>query len=324
MDNISTHSSFSLPVDAKVGSRSLARHLSYPALLAANAALVAWAVVTGASLEAATMIGLLGTIVTLFVLEWAMPYEHEWHPNRKEAFRDFFYFGPNGGLDALVKLGVAFAVAAIGAWDNALSFAVALPVAILIADFGGYWMHRWGHLGWLWKVHGVHHTPDKVNTWNNNTIHFVNSIYSGLAKTLPLALLGFDPAVIVIAAYVTTIQSYAVHANIDVELGWLGYLIMGPAHHRLHHSTDIEEAGNFASAITLWDIAFGTFVYAPGLAPEAAGVADPQTFPSPLNVFRNQLHPFVDQGQDRRPHANRVHGTNNPYASPDLQGSFGD
>jgi len=298
MDTITSHSSFSLPVDANVGVRSLARHLTYPLLLVANAALVTWAFVTDVSLESITLAGLLGTIVTLFVLEWAMPYEREWHPDGKEALRDLFYFGLNGGMDAIVKLGTAFAVAAIGVWDNALSFGVGLPVAILIADLGGYWMHRWGHLGWLWKVHGVHHTPDKVNTWNNNTIHFVNSIYSGLAKTLPLALLGFDPAVIVIAAYVTTIQSYAVHANIDVELGWLGYLVMGPAHHRLHHSTAIEEAGNFASAITLWDIAFGTFVYAPGLAPEAVGVADQETFPSPLNVFRNQLHPFVDQGQD--------------------------
>jgi len=88
-----------------------------------------------------------------------------------------------------------------------------------------------------------------------------------------------------------------VHANIDVELGWLGYLIMGPAHHRLHHSTVIDEAGNFASATTVWDIAFGTFVYEPGQRPEAVGVVRPETFPSPMNVVRNQLHPFVDQGQ---------------------------
>ena len=255
METITTHSALSIPVTTEAPARALARYLSYPAVLGANAALVGWAVASGASLQSVTSIGVLATIATLFVLEWAMPYEKEWHPSGREALRDFFYFGLNGAMDALVKLGVAFAVAAMGAWDNTLPFAVALPVAILIADFGGYWLHRWGHLGWLWKVHGVHHTPDKVNTWNNNTIHFLNSIYSGLAKTLPLALLGFDPAVIIVAAYVTTIQSYAVHANIDVELGWLGYLIMGPAHHRLHHSTVMEEAGNFASAITLWDIA---------------------------------------------------------------------
>jgi len=297
MDTIGTHSSISLPLDTGFRSPVLARYLTYPAVLAANAALIGWAVATGASLETVTMLGLLGTLAVLFVLEWRMPYERQWHPSRGETLRDFFYFGLNGGMDAFTKMGIAFAVAAIGAWDNSLPFELGLPIAILIADFGGYWMHRWGHHGWLWKVHGVHHTPDKVNTWNNNTIHFVNSIYSGLAKTLPLALLGFDPAVIIIAAYAATIQSYAVHANIDVDLGRLGYLIMGPAHHRLHHSTVVEEAGNFASATTVWDIAFGTFVYEPGQRPEAVGVAKPETFPSPMNVVRNQLHPFVDQGQ---------------------------
>ena len=297
MDTITRRNSVSVPAAPAFRARVLRRYLTYPALLAANAALIAWAVITAAPLEAVTTAGLLGTLALLFALERAMPHERHWHPNRKEALRDFFYFGLNGGMDAVAKMGIAFAVAAIGAWENTLPFAVALPVAILVADFGGYWMHRWGHLGWLWKVHGVHHTPDKVNTWNNNTIHFVNSIYSGLAKTLPLALLGFDPAVIVIAAYVTTIQSYAVHANIDVELGWLGYLIMGPAHHRLHHSTVIEEAGNFASAITVWDIAFGTFVYEPAFAPAAVGVDDPEAFPSPMSVVRNQIHPFFDQGQ---------------------------
>ena len=95
-----------------------------------------------------------------------MPYARAWHPSAREAARDFVYFGLNGAMDGLVKLGVAFAVAAVGAWDNALPFAVAVPLAVLVADFGGYWLHRWGHHGWLWKVHGVHHTPDKVNTWN--------------------------------------------------------------------------------------------------------------------------------------------------------------
>lgn len=295
MKTISTRDALSLPIARPVPRGAVSRYLTYPALLGANAALVAWAVGTGASLEAVTTVGLIFTIAVLFALEWVMPYEPEWHPSFKEAVRDFVYFGLNGGMDAIVKLGVAFAVAAIGAWDNALPFGMALPLGILIADFGGYWFHRWGHHGWLWKVHGVHHTPDKVNTWNNNTIHFLNSIYSGAAKTLPLALLGFDPAVIIIAAYVTTIQSYAVHANIDVELDWLGYLIMGPSHHRLHHSTVMEEAGNFASAVTVWDVVFGTFVYGPGRAPERVGVVKPETFPSPMDVVRNQLHPFVDQ-----------------------------
>jgi sterol desaturase/sphingolipid hydroxylase (fatty acid hydroxylase superfamily) len=36
---------------------------------------------------------------------------------------------------------------------------------------------------------------------------------------------------------------------------------MEPDGHRLHHSKVMEEAGGFASATTLWDGVFGTFVY---------------------------------------------------------------
>jgi len=100
----------------------------------------------------------------------------------------------------------------------------------------------------------------------------------------------------VIAAYVLTLQSFAVHANVQVALGKLNYLLMTPVHHRLHHSTKLEEAGNFASATTLWDMLFGTFVYEPGLEPARVGVVNPETFPVPTNIVRNQLHPFVDQG----------------------------
>ena len=277
--------------------RGLARVLTYPAFLGANAAVVGWAVATDAPLATVTFASLLGSLGVLFTLEWAMPHRKAWHPNRREAFRDGIYFGMNGAIDAVVNLAIAASVASIGIWNNGLAFALALPLAILLGDFAGYWMHRFGHVGWLWKVHGVHHTPDKVNTWNNNTINFINTIYSGVAKSLPLALLGFSPDVVVVAAFVLTLQSFAVHANIDVKLGWLGWLIMGPQHHRLHHSTVVAEAGNFASATTLWDILFGTFVYGEDREPAAVGVEAPETFPEPNAILRNQIHPIIDQAR---------------------------
>lgn len=273
------------------------RVVTYPALLGANAGAVGWAIATEASLESVTFVALLGSLVVLFALEWLVPHRRQWHPNAREVVRDAIYFGMNGALDVAVKMGLAVAVASIGAWNNGLSFLVGLPLAILVADFAGYWMHRFGHAGWLWKVHGVHHAPDKVNTWNNNTINFVNTLYGGLAKTLPLALLGFSADVVIVASFVLTLQSFAVHANIDVKLGWLGWLVMGPQHHRLHHSTVVSEAGNFASAVTLWDILFGTLVYGDDREPAEVGVEQPETFPAPTDLLRNQLHPFVDQGR---------------------------
>lgn len=283
----------STATNAARGSRTRAtlRYLTYPALLIANAAWVGLAIRRGSDLGTAAFLGLQTSLVVLFALERLIPHEQNWQPSKREFVRDFFYFGLNGAVDAGTKVGVALLAGFAAPWANALPFAVAVPVAILLVDFVGYWLHRWGHHGWLWKVHGVHHTPDKVNTWNNNTIHFVNSFYSSAGKLLPLVLLGFDPNVIVVTAYASTLQSFAVHANIDVNLGWLGQLLMGPQHHRLHHSTVVAEAGNFASVTTLWDKVFGTFVL--GRAPHAVGVESPRTFPAPNDVWSNQVHPFV-------------------------------
>ena len=283
-----------------VASPSIARRLAYPAVLLANGALLIYAIAADVALESVTLPALLASLGALFVLERWIPHRRSWNPSFKEGLRDFFYFGMNGGIDVAVKMGLAFAIAALASgglvtWHNGLPFWPAALIAILIADFAGYWLHRWGHHGWLWKVHGVHHTPDKVNTWNNNTIHFINTVYSGLSKTLPLWLLGFAPDVIVAAAYVSTLWSFAVHANVDVDLGWFDRLVMSPVHHRLHHSTKIDEAGNFATVTTLWDRLFGTFVYEPGLEPVEVGVVEPETFPAPNAVLQNQLHPFVDQ-----------------------------
>jgi len=283
--------------DPSTARRSSARFVAYPAVLLGDIGLVAWAQMSGAPLETVTLFGLLGTIAAFFVLEQLLPHRSSWQPSWKEGLRDLFYFGMNGGIDAGLKLGIAFAVAGVGVWSNGLPLWAALPIAVLVADFFGYWLHRFGHLGWLWKVHGVHHTPDKVNAWNNNTIHFINTIYGGLGKTLPLLALGFSPEAIILASFVLTIQSFAVHANVDVEVGPLGYVLMTPVHHRLHHSTKLEEAGNYASATTLWDILFGSFVYGRDLEPHTVGVTDPGTFPAPNAVVRNQVHPFVDQGR---------------------------
>jgi sterol desaturase/sphingolipid hydroxylase (fatty acid hydroxylase superfamily) len=263
--------------------------------MAANLALVGWALASGAALASVTLLGLVTTIASFVALEKLSPYRGSWQTNGGETLRDLFYFAMNGGIDALTKLVVAFGVASFGSHDNGLPIWASLPLAILTIDFLGYWLHRWGHSGWLWKVHGVHHTPDKVNTLNNNTIHFINTAYGAFSKTVPLMLLGFAPDVIIVAAYLSTLWSFAVHANVDVDLGKLDLFFMSPVHHRLHHSTRIEEAGNFATVTTLWDRIFGTFVYAPGLAPEEIGVVDPTTFPEATAVLDNQLHPFVDR-----------------------------
>jgi sterol desaturase/sphingolipid hydroxylase (fatty acid hydroxylase superfamily) len=69
------------------------------------------------------------------------------------------------------------------------------------------------------------------------------------------------------------------HANCDVRLGWLNYLLSGPEVHRWHHSAEIADANhNYAHTLVVWDLLFGTY-HRPHREVGALGLAD-QTYPS--------------------------------------------
>ncbi|MEQ9500321.1 MAG: sterol desaturase family protein [Deltaproteobacteria bacterium] len=283
--------------------RNLARYTAYPALLTGVLGVAAWAIATDQNLSLVATLALFATITLLVLFERLIPYDLDWQPSLREWMRDGIYFGLNGAVDAITQVGVA----ALAIWvapyldwgASNLPIVFAAPLAIVIADLAGYWLHRKSHdIPWLWRIHGVHHAPTKVNAFNNNTVHFLNVAFSTAAKTLPLLVLGFAAEAVFVAALFLTVQSFAVHANADFRLGALNWLVMGPEHHRLHHSTVLEEAGNHATGITLWDVVFGTFTWRPGRTPFAVGTVDPDEFPSPNQIIANALVPFVSTRKD--------------------------
>lgn len=60
-------------------------------------------------------------------------------------------------------------------------------------------------------------------------------------------------AAIALALYIASFHSLFAHANDDVRMGWPGYIMMGPEHHRFHHSTEQHEAMNFGALTAPWD-----------------------------------------------------------------------
>ena len=48
-------------------------------------------------------------------------------------------------------------------------------------------MHRLGHANpWLWRLHGVHHVPEKVNVANNGVNHVFDIVLAQSAVQLAL------------------------------------------------------------------------------------------------------------------------------------------
>ena len=232
-----------------------------------------------------------GTILYLAVLERLIPYAGEWHP-RSEEWRWYgVYF-----LLTMVGSGVAqWLVALVVGWiappEPSHQLWLEIPGALLVGSLVSYLVHRLSHGNpVLWRLHGVHHVPDKVNVANNGVNHVLDIILAQGLVQLALALVGFSrPALLVVGLFVAA-QGYFVHANIDVGIGRLNHLLASPEQHRLHHSTDLSEAGHYGSDLSCWDHFFGSFTWRPGRAPEAVGLAAPAAFPGTGEILASLLH----------------------------------
>lgn len=168
-----------------------------------------------------------------------------------------------------------------------------IPGALLAGSLVSYLVHRLGHTSaLLWRLHGVHHVPQKVNVANNGVNHVLDIVLAQSLVQLTLALAGFSRSAVLVTGLFVVAQGYFVHANIDVRIGRFNHLLASPEQHRLHHSTDLSEAGHYGSDLSCWDHLFGSFTWRPGREPAAVGLHDPASFPGTGEILAGLLHPW--------------------------------
>ncbi len=207
------------------------------------------------------------------------PYRRDWTVDGRRMRRDGSIVGINVIVDATVgALLTALAIACLPG-RNAWPLGLQILAGLLAAEFASYWLHRWSHAGgWLWKVHVMHHLPDRLNASNALMAHPINAGYEKVARLAPLLLLGLSPEAMLAVALFGITQALSTHANIAGTIGPLNWLLGSAELHRLHHSTNEAEAGNFGTCLPLWDQLFGT--YRRGQAPMEVGVFEPAHYPS--------------------------------------------
>lgn len=223
------------------------------------------------------------------------PHRPLWRSTTADVQRDASFLGMNALADGLAGVALAAATLKLAGRGPAadLPLWAAAPLAVLVAEFGAYWLHRAMHRGgWGWCVHMVHHRPAALNVTNNLTTHPVNVVLLKAVKLLPLALLGFGAEAVLLAAIFMQLQSFATHANTRGQMGWLNYVVGTAELHRWHHSTQVREALNFATAVPLWDQVFGTFWHVPGREPVEVGVETPAAYPDARDTWGLALFPF--------------------------------
>ena len=134
-------------------------------------------------------------------------------------------------------------------------------VAVIVADdFVYYWWHRLHHeIRFFWASHVSHHSSRRYNLATALRQSWT-SPFTGFLFHLPLALLGFEPLLIIAAGSINLIYQFWIHTRLIDRLGPLEWVLNTPSHHRVHHGADVDYLDrNYAGILIVWDRLFGTF-----------------------------------------------------------------
>lgn len=285
-----------------LGGMKLARYLLYPVVMTAGL-LLAWAQLYPWGWP---LWSILLPVSAGFAICWCgerwLPYRRSWQAAQDDVGTDLTYIGVNLALRELgglaLKAGLLLVAAAAGAsqvalglWPDAWHPLAQMLLAILVLDFFEYGFHRASHrVGWLWRFHAIHHSPGRLYFFNASRFHFVDWLVLIAIEVAVLLLLGAEARVVALALVFVQLHGLFQHANIDLRLGPLNWLVSGPELHRWHHSRVIAESDrNFGNNTILWDLLFGTYYLPRDRQVGVLGLLNPDY---PRGFIQQSLAPF--------------------------------
>jgi len=128
-------------------------------------------------------------------------------------------------------------------------------------DLTYYFFHRGNHeVRLLWAGHVSHHSSQYYNLGT--------ALRQGVGERIlkypfwvPLAIIGYHPAMIVTMLSVSLIYQYWLHTEAFYKFPKIIELIFNtPSHHRVHHGSNIRYLDrNHGATLIIWDRLFGTF-----------------------------------------------------------------
>jgi sterol desaturase/sphingolipid hydroxylase (fatty acid hydroxylase superfamily) len=127
-------------------------------------------------------------------------------------------------------------------------------------DFCYYWAHRMSHeINLFWGGHVVHHSSEEYNLSVALRQSSTQTIWTFFFY-FPLALLGFDPVMLVLASGINLLYQFWIHTEAIDRMGFLEKFMNTPSHHRVHHGRNPKYIDkNHAGTFIVFDKWFGTF-----------------------------------------------------------------
>lgn len=160
-----------------------------------------------------------------------------------------------------------------------------IAACVVLADIAYYWEHRFMHrVGIGWATHTVHHSSPYFNISVAYRFGPLDGIMP-LFFHLPLALLGFNPIVIIFAEGFVQLYQTLLHTEVVKKFPKpIEWIMNTPSHHRVHHGSNPEYIDkNYAGIFIIWDKLFGTFEEE--RAPVVYGLTKPINTVNPLKIF---------------------------------------
>lgn len=168
------------------------------------------------------------------------------------------------------------------------NFISQLIIAALISELGQYWLHRLGHVSWLWRFHSAHHSSSRMNWLTGFRAHPFNMLYHHFSGVFILMLIGTSELVILTYIALMSVNNVFQHANIKFKHGFLNYIFSTNDLHRWHHSEIKHEANaNYGAFIIIWDIVFSSYFNKRNEDPENYGLFLNKNYP--VNSYWKQL-----------------------------------
>ena len=234
----------------------------YPLYMLSAWLLILWGIESGLNQYLATIPVIIFYGFIILLLEKMLPFDKQWL-NGNDWNLDLTYYIINYAIKTIAQISFIWLASYLQffSWFPVnLPFGIQVIIALIIIDFFLFFVHWQSHkYEWLWKLHAIHHSSERLYFLNGEKRHALHQILEGLPGILICMIIGASQEVVIAALALLAINMMMQHTNLDYKAGVLKKFFCVAELHRWHHRADYKDAQvNFGAWLTIWDRIFKT------------------------------------------------------------------